>query len=29
VQVLERKSEANKDPDHSVGVAIVRAQVAP
>jgi hypothetical protein len=28
VQVLERKSEANKDPDHSVGVAIVRAQEA-
>lgn len=25
VQVLERKSEANKDPDHSVGVAIVKA----
>ena len=25
VQVLESKSEANKDPDHSVGVAIVRA----
>ena len=25
VKVLERKSEANKDPDHSVGVAIVRA----
>ena len=25
VQVLERKSEANKDPDHSVGVAVVKA----
>jgi hypothetical protein len=24
IRVLERKSEANKDPDHSVGVAIVR-----
>jgi len=24
VEVLESKSEANKDPDHSVGVAIVR-----
>jgi len=25
VQVLERMSEANKDPDHSVGFAVVRA----
>jgi Na+-transporting methylmalonyl-CoA/oxaloacetate decarboxylase gamma subunit len=25
VRILERKSEDNKDPDHSVGVAIVRA----
>ena len=25
VQLLERKSEANKDPDHSLGAAIVRA----
>lgn len=24
IQVLEAKSEAHKDPDHSVGVAIVR-----
>jgi hypothetical protein len=24
VQLLERKSEANKDPDHTVGFAIVR-----
>lgn len=24
-QILESKSEANKDPDHSVGFAIVRA----
>ncbi len=24
IQVLERKSEANKDADHSVGLAIVR-----
>jgi hypothetical protein len=24
VQLLESKSEANKDPDHTVGVAIVR-----
>jgi hypothetical protein len=24
IQVLERKSEANKDPDHSVGLVIVR-----
>jgi hypothetical protein len=27
VQLLERKSEANKDPDHSVGAAIVRVKV--
>lgn len=24
VQLLERKSEANKDPDHSLGAAVVR-----
>jgi hypothetical protein len=24
MQLLEKRSEANKDPDHSVGVAIVR-----
>lgn len=28
VRLLESRSEANKDPDHSVGFALVRAQVA-